>query len=102
MATLRRGVAHMTPLALQVITLANSTAVGVNSTTKTADVLHYSVETNDVRLRIDAAPTLSTGVLLQSDFDYWDWVYNGTANYKFQRSTGTAKVIIQPYNYTVE
>ena len=98
----RRGVSQLTPLALQVLTLANSTALGPNSTTMTADALHFSVETNHVRLRVDAAPTLSTGVILQKDYDYWDWGYNGTSLFKFQRTTGTAKVSIQPYKYTVE
>jgi len=93
----------MQPLALQVITLSNSTALGPNSTTQTAHALHCSVETNDVRYRSDGTdPALTTGVLLQYDYDYWFWGYNGTSLLKFQRSTGTAKVTIQPYQYEAE
>ena len=66
----RRAWAAMTPLALQTITCSNSTAQAVNSTTRGADVLHFSIETNDVRYRMDGtAPTLTTGVLIQKDTD---------------------------------
>ena len=103
MSVLRRGWAALTPLALQTITLSNSTAIAVNSTTRGADVLHISVETNDIRYRADGTvPALTTGVLLQKDFDYWFPNYNGTSQLKFQRSTGTAKVFIQPYDYEAE
>jgi len=103
MSVLRRGVSAMQPLALQVITLSNSTAVGPNSTSQTAHALHLSVETNNIRYRSDGtSPALTTGVLLQANYDYWFWGYNGTSLLKFQRSTGTAKVTIQPYKYDAE
>jgi hypothetical protein len=103
MSVLRRGWSALSPLALQTITLANSTALGVNSTTRGAHVLHFSVETNDVRYRSDGTnPALTTGVLLKKDMDYWFLNYNGTSRLIFQRSTGTCKVTIQPYQYAAE
>lgn len=87
------------PLALQKLTLSNSTVGAVNSTTQTADVLHFSVETNDVRYSMNGDVALTTGVLLQKDMDYWLDGYNGTSLLEFQRSTGSAVVIIQPYKY---
>ena len=87
------------PLALQTMALENSTAGTPNSTTRTADVLHFSVETNDVRYSMNGDAALTTGVLLQKDMDYWLDGYNGTAALSFQRSTGAAAVIIQPYKY---
>lgn len=90
----------MAPLALQTLTLANSTAVAANSTTKLADVLVFSVETNNVRARMDGtAPTLTTGVMFFSGQTYVLDGYNGTGALKFQRSTGTAKVTIAPFRY---
>jgi len=101
MSVLKRGWGALSPLALQTVSLTNSTAIAVNSTTRTADVLHFSVETNDIRYRADGtAPALTTGVLLQKDMDYWFLNYNRTSQLKFQRSTGSAKVYIQPYQYT--
>ena len=61
-------------------------------------MLHISIETNAVRMRSDAtAPTLTTGVLISSGVLFVFEGYNGTANLKFQRSTGTAKVSIMAY-----
>ena len=103
MTASRKGWADLTPLALQVITCSNSTAQAVNSTTRGAKVLHLSVETNDVRYRMDADPTITTGVLYQKDFDYWMLNYNGTSKLKFQRAAGgTAKISIQPYKYSAD
>jgi hypothetical protein len=94
---IKRG---LIPLALQTISLTNSTAVSVNSTTKTAQVLDISVETQPVRYRIDGtAPTLTTGVLIQKDTYIRIERYNGTGALSFQRSTGAATVHIQPYKY---
>jgi len=103
MAYLRRAKAPLDPLALQTISLANSTAIAVNSTTQTAHVLHLSVETNNVRYRADGTdPALTTGLLLVKDTDYWFNNYNGTSQLSFQRSTGSAVVHVQPYQYTNE
>ena len=91
---------QLVPVAFQTSSLTNSTAVALNSTIRTgkASVLHVSVETNSVRYRCDAtAPTLTTGVLLASGGDYWFWGYNRTSLFKFQRSTGTAKISIMAY-----
>ena len=96
----RRTATHgRIPLSLQTLSLTNSTAGTPNSTTRGADVLHFSVETNDIRYSMNGDAALSTGVLLQKDMDYWLDGYNGTAALTFQRSTGEASVIIQPYKY---
>ena len=92
--------AGLIPQAFQTDSLSNSTAVAINSTVRAAEVdtLHFSVETNDVRYRVDGTdPTLTTGVLLQKDNDYWFYGYDNTANFKFQRTTGTALVQIMGY-----
>lgn len=90
------------PAAFQTSSLANSTAVAINSTVRNAGacVLDVSVETNNVRYRADAtAPTLTTGVLLQKDDTYRFYGYNGTSLFRFQRQTGTAKISIMAYRY---
>lgn len=95
------GIKNLNPVTFQVITCSNSTAQSLNSTVRaSANVLHLSVETNDVRYRADGtAPTLTTGVILQSDYDYWWWGYNQTTVLKFQRATGTSKVSVMAYKY---
>ena len=103
MTVLRRGWSALEPLALQTITLANSTAISTNSTTQAAHVLHFSVEDEDVRYRSDGTdPTLTTGVLLQKDFDYWFLNYNGNSDLAIQRTTGRAKLLVQPFKYDAE
>lgn len=90
--------AGLIPVGFQTMTLSNSTAVAVNSTCRGGNVLHISVETQNVRMRSDAtAPTLTTGVLISSGVLFVFEGYNGTANLKFQRNTGTAKVSIMSY-----
>lgn len=89
--------AALIPVAFQTMSLANSTAVAVNSTAQAASALHVSVETNAVRYRADGtAPTLTTGVLLATG-SHWLYGYNGTSVLKFQRSTATSKVSIMAY-----
>lgn len=90
--------AGLTALGMQRISLANSTAVGLNTTCIQGSVFHISVETNSVRLRTDAsAPTLTTGVLLATGLT---WLFDvPAATLKFQRSTGTAVVNIAAYRY---
>lgn len=96
----RRSWEALSPLALQTISLSNSTAVSVNSTTQTANVLHINVETQPVRYRADGTdPTLTTGVTLQKDTHYIFDHYDGTSQLAFQRTTGTATVSIQPYQF---
>ena|SRR3990172_9399379 len=88
------------PVGFQVMSLSNSTSIAVNTTCRVADVLDISVETNHARYRADAtAPTLTTGVLLPKDTYYRLEGYNRTANFKFQRSTGTSKVSIMAYRH---
>jgi hypothetical protein len=90
----------MTAVGFQVMSLSNSTAIAINSTCLPGKVFQFSVETNDVRMRADAtAPTLTTGVLYQSDQTHWLFDVPA-ASLKFQRSTGTAKVSIMAYKYT--
>lgn len=93
----RTAPAGLIAVGFQVLSLANSTAVGVNSTVGKAQALHISVETQNARYRGDGtAPALTTGVLLVKDHDYW---FDGVqvANLKFQRTTGTCKVSIMGY-----
>lgn len=90
--------AGLVPVAFQEMTLSNSTAVSLNSTVQAqASVLDVSVETNDVRYRMDGNPTLNTGILLSTgNGPYRFEGYNG-APLAFQRTTGTAKVSVQAY-----
>lgn len=83
-------------LGFQTLTLANSTAGTLNGTCVRARAILVSVETNDVRLRMDGTkPTLTTGVLLiAANGPYYLDFLNGTG-VAFQRTTGTAKVSIQ-------
>ena len=88
------------PLALQTVALANSTAISVNSTTQTAQVLDLTIETQNARYRADGTdPTLNTGVLLQKDTYIRMDGYNGTGDLAFQRTTGSVTIHIQPYKY---
>lgn len=93
----------LVPVAFQVMTLNNSTAVAVNSTIRgaKASVLHISVETQACRMRADGtAPTLTTGVVLPKDLAPFQFFgYNRTSMLKFQRTTGTSKVSIMAYKY---
>lgn len=87
----------LTPLAVQTIDLTNSTAAGLNSTSQTGHMFDVSVETQAVRMRVDGTdPTLSTGVLVATG-TYKAWQLPSTVT--FQRSTGSAKVTIQPYTW---
>lgn len=90
----------LVPVGFQSMSLSNSTAVALNSTIQAdANVLDISVETNDVRYRMDGTdPTLTTGILLESDLGpYRFHGYNGTSTFKFQRTTATAKVSVMAY-----
>jgi hypothetical protein len=101
MSARRTALAGLIPVAFQSISLANSTAIGLNSTVRaTADVLDISVETADVRYRADGTdPTLTTGVLIQSDtWQRWQG-FNKTSALKFQRSTGTALVSVMAWRH---
>lgn len=101
MANKRTVPGNLVPVAFQTMSLSNSTAIAINSTVRASSrCLHISVETNDVRYRSDATlPTLTTGILLEKDMSYWFEGYNGTANFRFQRSTGTSKVSVMGYKY---
>lgn len=91
--------AGLTPVGFQTMTLADSTAISLNSTIQaSASVLDISVETNSVRYRVDGTdPTLTTGVLLTAGH-YRLEGYNGTSVWAFQRSTGSATVQIMGYS----
>lgn len=92
--------AGLIPVALQVMSLSNSTAVGLNSTLRGCRVFDVSIETNAARYRADGtAPALTTGVMLWSGQTYRFEGYNGTALLKFQRSTGTSKVSIMGFKH---
>lgn len=102
MAKQRIGFAGLVPVAYQTISLSNSTAVGLNSTVRSggAEMLCFSVETQDVRMRADGTdPTLNTGVVYKADLAP-EWVaFNGTSALKFQRSTGTATVSVMAWKF---
>ena len=94
------GLQGLIPVGFETLTLSNSTAQGLNSTSRaSASVVVFSVETNSVRMRADGtAPTKTTGVLFAAGGPYClDW--DGSAAFKFQRSTGTAKVSVQTFRY---
>jgi hypothetical protein len=92
----------MVALGFQTISLANSTALGLNTTCIGAKVVHFSVETQNIRYRLDGvAPAKSTGILLTSGSAYWIFDINGS-NLKFQRQTGTAKVSLMAWKYVGE
>lgn len=94
--------AGLIPTAFQKITLADSTAVGLNSTIRVlgGSVLRVSVETQDARFREDGTdPTLTTGVSLFSGVTYLWEGFNGTSALKFQRSTGTCTLNVQSYKH---
>lgn len=102
MASDRVALRGLIPVAFQTITLSNSTAVGLNSTIRNGPTHYFvfSIETNDVRMRADGTdPTLTTGVLYQSDNVYDFPGFNGTAALKFQRTTGTAKVSVMAFKH---
>ena len=93
--------ASLIPVGFQTMTLSNSTAVAVNSTCREAHVLDISVETNAVRFRSDGTdPALTRGVVIPKDLAPFRFEgYNGSANMKFQRTTGTAKVSLMAYRH---
>ena len=98
----RTMLAGLVPIAYQKITLANSTAVGLNGTIRAlgGSVLRLSVETQDARFREDGTdPALTTGVALFSGVTYMWEGYNGTSALMFQRSTGTSTINVMAYKH---
>lgn len=96
----RTILAGLVPVASQRMVLANTTALAVNSTVRAAkpNILSFSVETSNVRQRSTGLPTLTTGVLyLATNGPYWYEGFNGTATFRFQRTTGVAVVNIEAY-----
>lgn len=88
--------AGLIPVGFQTISLANSTALGLNTTCITGRTFHFSVETQSARYRDDGtAPALTTGVLLATG-THWLLDVDPT-KLKFQRTTGTAKISIMSY-----
>lgn len=98
----RNTPAGMVGLGLQTLSLANSTALGLNTTCIGGKFFHISVETNDCRYRGDGtSPALTTGVLLKKDMEHWLMDIPGSL-LKFQRATGTSKVSVMAYKYKGE
>ncbi len=94
--------AGMVTAGFQTLSLANSTALGLNTTAIQGKVFCLSVETNNARMRADgSSPALTTGVLLPKDNVYWLFDVPGSA-LKFQRQTGTCKISIQAWKYKGE
>ena len=95
----RTAPAGMIAAGFQALSLANSTALGLNSTVQAtgASAFLLSVETQNARVRFDStAPTLSTGVLLVKDKEY---LFEGVdaSSIKFQRTTGTCAISVQAF-----
>ena len=98
----RNTPAGMAAAGFQTISLANSTALGLNTTCVSGKFFHLSVETNSCRYRFDGvAPALTTGVLLATGEHWLPFDVIGT-NLKFQRTTGTSKVSVMSYKYKGE
>jgi hypothetical protein len=96
--------AGMVKAGFQTISLANSTALGLNTTCIVGHFFHLSVETNSCRYRADGTnPALTTGVLLATG-EHWlmDLATATAASLKFQRTTGTSKVSVMAYKYVGE
>lgn len=103
MANKRFVQGDLVPVGFQEFTLANTTAVAINSTARTdARFLRISVEAVDVRVRDDGtSPQNSTGLVLSFGLMH-EWPgYNGTSNLEFVLSgtVGTAEVSIASYKY---
>lgn len=72
-------------------------AVGLNSTTQEAEMLHLSVETGSARYRLDGTdPEPSTGVLLAAG-DHWFERVGEPANLKLIDAASTSTVQIMAY-----
>ena len=98
--TTRIMLAGLVSVGFQASALADSTAIGLNSTTLPSSVLDISIETNDARYRADGVdPTLTTGVILKQGATYRFEGIGGIANLKFQRTTGTCSISIQAYKH---
>ena len=98
--TQRIMMAGLVSAGFQVMSLSNSTAVGLNSTTLLSSVLDVSVETNNARYRADGTdPALTTGVLVVTGAVYRFEGIGGNSDLMFQRSTGTCKISIQAYKH---
>jgi len=99
MSYTRVAPAGLIPVGLQKMTLANSTAIAVNSTIRTARILYISVKTEAARMRDDGTdPALETGLRLPANLlPFVHDGYNGTSVLKFQRTTGTSVVTVLGY-----
>ena len=100
----RTALAGLIPTNFETISLTNSTASSFNSTTRTyAKYIVFSIETNSVRMRADGTdPTLTTGVLFPTTGVHTIASFNGTSDYKFQRSTGSATMSVMGFTYPGE
>jgi len=86
----------------ETISLSDSTALALNTTTALGKVFCLSVETNDIRWRADStSPTVNTGVVFKKDTHHWIYDIAGS-QLTFQRSTGTAAVSVQAWKYKGE
>ncbi len=86
------------PVGSETLSLANSTALGLNSTNVQASAFHISVETQHGRYGFNSTtPALTTGVLLEKDTNHWLESITTPASLLFQRTTGTCTINIQAY-----
>lgn len=94
--------AGLTAIGFQVISLANSTALGLNSTCSAGKSFVVGVETTAARVRFDGTnPALTTGILINTTGSPYTFHVPG-ASLKFQRTTGTAKVSVQAFKFVGE
>ena len=94
----RNTPAGMVVAGFQTLSLANSTALGLNTTCRLGKFFHVSVETNSCRYRFDGtAPALTTGVLLATGEHWLPFDCAAGTVLKFQRTTGTSKVSVMAY-----
>lgn len=96
----RTVLAGLIPVGFQTISLSDSTAIGLNSTTRPSHVFDVSIETNNARYRADGTdPTLTTGVILFSGTTYRFEGFNNTSLLTFQRSTGVSLLHVMSYRH---
>ena len=95
-----RRLPGLTVVGFETLTLNNSTASGLNSTSKTGSVILFSVETMDARMRDDGtAPQNATGVVFP--IAAGPYYYHGDlANVQFERkgTSGTSTIHICAYS----
>jgi len=90
--------ASLIPVGFQSTTL-RSTATSLNSTVRTADVLHISIETQNARYACSTTPTATTGVLLiTGNSPYWIDSTNRSSTLQFSAAASGSVLQVQGFN----